>query len=92
MLTDPSDRLILLCSRTVSLLYYMVCSPTPKYNLSQRLHNVDPRQFNGLMHVFSVTFGRFSFADTPEWVRGPGKQQLEQLAGQLTFYTSFVSG
>ncbi|TCD60942.1 hypothetical protein EIP91_009276 [Steccherinum ochraceum] len=70
---------ITLMSRTLSLLYYMVCSPTPKYNLSDKLQMAQ-RPFNGLPHVFAVTFGRFSFADAPEWVDDAGRAQVESLA------------
>ncbi|THH33203.1 hypothetical protein EUX98_g1012 [Antrodiella citrinella] len=77
--------LVRLIVRTMTLLYYMICSRSPKYNLARRLqiakHHVAHRTFNTLDHAFMVTFGRFSFADAPEWIDDAGKAHLEGLSG-----------
>ncbi|THH26710.1 hypothetical protein EUX98_g7475 [Antrodiella citrinella] len=77
--------LVRLIVRTMTLLYYMICSRSPKYNLARRLQiakqHVAHRTFNTLDHAFMVTFGRFSFADAPEWIDDAGKAHLEGLSG-----------
>ncbi|KAH8074199.1 hypothetical protein BXZ70DRAFT_963846 [Cristinia sonorae] len=67
-----------LTTRTISLLYILVCSQSPKVNLNEKLQT-NHRIFNGIQHVFHVTFGRFTFADAPEWLDEGGRIQLEQL-------------
>ncbi|KAH8079442.1 hypothetical protein BXZ70DRAFT_961002 [Cristinia sonorae] len=67
-----------LTTRTISLLYILVCSQSPKVNLNEKLQT-NHRIFNGIQHVFHVTFGRFTFADPPEWLDEGGRIQVEQL-------------
>jgi len=94
------NSIISLCSQTISLLYFLLCSPfptpsppthitpssqpssqppqLPTYDIN-KFHNMTG-PFNGIFHIYILTFGRFSFADPPEWVDEEGKVILEYVA------------
>ncbi|KAJ7703096.1 hypothetical protein B0H17DRAFT_86726 [Mycena rosella] len=46
----------------------------------QRLHYAPSRTFNGITHMFIVTFGRLSCADPPEWIESAQKLELEAMS------------
>jgi hypothetical protein len=54
------------------------------YNLQQKLNQAAQTSgtaYNGIVHMFIVTFGRLAYADCPEWVDQSGREQLEHIAG-----------
>ncbi|KAI0058009.1 hypothetical protein BV25DRAFT_1325805 [Artomyces pyxidatus] len=76
-----------LLSETVSaiahgllLLHYLVFHSEPPLSLRQKLQHASHRQFNGIGHMFAVTFGRLSYAEPPDQVSPDDKLKLEQLA------------
>jgi len=82
VVTEPTkvSALVELMNRTLSLLSYMVMSSPSRFDLGQKLVNMHQRPYNGIEHMFIVTMGRFSFADSPEWLEGDARWQLEQIA------------
>ncbi|OBZ67192.1 Regulator of nonsense transcripts UPF2 [Grifola frondosa] len=73
-------------TRTVSLLYHLVLGGSSRFNLRQKLILVQNRFFHGISHMFTVTMGRLSYADTPEWVGERNQLQLEQMAGGRKYW------
>lgn len=65
---SPRER-IRTIYQALTLLQYLVCGQgVDFYDLRRSLHNAPHRQFNGLIHIFIVTFGRLSYADAPQWM------------------------
>ncbi len=77
------SRVIRAINRTVALLYYMVFTPDPTapYDLSRKLRSVRHRHFNGIQHMFTVTMGRLTFADSPAWLTETQRIQFETTIG-----------
>lgn len=73
--------LIRILNQTLFLLHHLVFSMEPVFNLRHKLHHAPHRQFNGITHIFIVTFGRLSYADPPEWLNRKERLELEQMAG-----------
>ncbi|TFK53914.1 hypothetical protein OE88DRAFT_1654294 [Heliocybe sulcata] len=82
---DPSDivdprETIRAVHQTLFLLHALVCNHGEQpYDLRQKLHHAPYRQFNGLIHMFIVTFGRLSYADAPEWLPGELRDEVEDM-------------
>ncbi|KAI0093343.1 hypothetical protein BDY19DRAFT_421662 [Irpex rosettiformis] len=72
------NRVLQLISRTIALLYYMVFFSSEPYRLNRRLHYIPSRHFHGIGHIFNVTMGRFSFADSPCWLSDADRACYEQ--------------
>jgi hypothetical protein len=82
----PSDlpcRAIRKLNQTLSLLHHLVFGTTPIFNLRHKLYSTYYRPFNGLTHMFIVTFGRLCYADLPGWVDEQGRQDLLLSTGEL---------
>jgi len=77
-------------NQTVFLLHHLVFTPVPVFNLRHKLHYAPHRQFNGITHMFIVTFGRLSYADPPDWVDSDGKLELETIAEMARDLLSLV--
>lgn len=71
----------------IRLLHYLIHYPDPIANLRNKIYHARSRQFNGLVHIFTVTFGRLSYARPPEWISLEGVAELEQLTGQRLSHT-----
>lgn len=84
-------RVLRIISRTVALLYHMVFTSPEPYRLNHVLHYTTHRQFNGIEHMFNVTMGRFSFADTPCWLNDTDRMRFEQIIGKHTYLILIVS-
>ncbi|KAJ7497395.1 hypothetical protein FB451DRAFT_230530 [Mycena latifolia] len=67
-------------SQTLFLVHHLVFGLEPNFNLRQRLHYAPSRTFNGITHMFIVTFGRLSCADPPEWIDTAQKLELEAMS------------
>jgi len=63
-------------NQTLSLLHHLVFGTTPIFNLRHKLYTTYYRPFNGLTHMFIVTFGRLCYADLPGWLDEQGRQDL----------------
>ncbi|KAG6842176.1 hypothetical protein C0991_001669 [Blastosporella zonata] len=63
-------------NQTLFLLHHLVFTSTSFINLRQKLHTPYHRIFNGLMHMFIVTFGRLSYGEAPEWIDREGRLEL----------------
>ncbi|KAG6832630.1 hypothetical protein H0H92_014466 [Tricholoma furcatifolium] len=63
-------------NQTLFLLHHFVFTSTSFINLRQKLHAPYHRIFNGLMHMFIVTFGRLSYGEAPEWIDRQGRIDL----------------
>ncbi|KAK0212736.1 hypothetical protein DFS33DRAFT_60578 [Desarmillaria ectypa] len=67
--------IVRLMNHTLYLLHNIVSSDPTAMNLRQKLLRAPPRHFNGIMHMFTLTFGRLSYSPLPEWM--PVSAQLE---------------
>lgn len=74
-------RIIRTLNQTVFLFHHLVFGLEPHFNLRHRLHYAPSRTFNGVDHMFIVTFGRLSHADHPEWIDPAQKLELEVVTG-----------
>ncbi|KAI0344600.1 hypothetical protein BDW22DRAFT_1066488 [Trametopsis cervina] len=77
---DKLDKVMRIMTRTMTLLYYMVFSSPEPYQLNHKLHHIPHRQFNGIVHMFIVSMGRFGYADAPSWLGDEDKSRFEQVA------------
>ncbi|KAK7005601.1 hypothetical protein R3P38DRAFT_2556549 [Favolaschia claudopus] len=75
-----TSRTIRTLNQTLFLLHHLVFGLEPNVNLRHRLHYAPSRTFNGITHMFIVTFGRLSCADPPEWIDAAQKFELEALS------------
>ncbi|KAJ7045616.1 hypothetical protein C8F04DRAFT_1249010 [Mycena alexandri] len=67
-------------NQTLFLLHHLVFGIEPNFNLRHRLHYAPSRTFNGITHMFIVTFGRLGCADPPEWIESTHKLELESVS------------
>jgi hypothetical protein len=70
------------------LLHRLIFGTESVSNLRQKLNQADqiPQSpFNGVVHMFVVTFGRLSYADGLQWVDLQVREELEQMAS--AFYS-----
>ncbi|KAF8210378.1 hypothetical protein K438DRAFT_153730 [Mycena galopus ATCC 62051] len=67
-------------NQTLLLMHHLVFGLEPNFNLRHRLHYAPSRTFNGITHMFIVTFGRLSCADPPEWIDPAQKLELEAMS------------
>ncbi|KAJ7072237.1 hypothetical protein C8F01DRAFT_235634 [Mycena amicta] len=74
------DKSIHLLSQTIFLLHYLIFGLEGDFNLRQRLQYAPSRAFNGITHVFLVTFGRLSCGDPPDWMTESQKREMESLS------------
>lgn len=72
-------------NKTTFLLYRLVFGTDPCVNLRSKIHQAPARPFSTLLHVFTVTFGRLSYCEAPSWMEAESRQELESLAGKVTF-------
>ncbi|KAF9066184.1 hypothetical protein BDP27DRAFT_1546837 [Rhodocollybia butyracea] len=63
-------------NQTTYLLHYLVFSVQPEIGLKIKLQNAPQRPFNGVTHMFIVTFGRLSYAPIPEWLDSDKSYEL----------------
>ena len=82
-----TSRVLRIISRTIALLYYMVFITPEPYRLGRKLHFIPSRHFHGTRHIFNVTMGRFSFADSPCWLNDADRAQYEQTVGTSSIST-----
>ena len=68
--------------RTLALLNYLVFNTERTFDLRHKLYHAPHRQFNGITHVFVVTFGALSYTDPPGWVEGEGRIEWDRVAGK----------
>jgi len=73
-------RTVRTLNQTLFLLHHLVFGLEPNFNLRHRLHYAPSRTFNGITHMFIVTFGRLSCADPPEWIDSARKVELETMS------------
>ncbi|KAJ6499201.1 hypothetical protein C8R45DRAFT_1093446 [Mycena sanguinolenta] len=80
--TSPETiaRTIRTLNQTLFLMHHLVFGMEPNFNLRHRLHYAPSRTFNGITHMFIVTFGRLSCADPPEWINSAQTLELEAMA------------
>ncbi|KAF7376232.1 hypothetical protein MSAN_00038400 [Mycena sanguinolenta] len=80
--TSPETiaRTIRTLNQTLFLMHHLVFGMEPNFNLRHRLHYAPSRTFNGITHMFIVTFGRLSCADPPEWIDTAQTLELETMA------------
>jgi hypothetical protein len=76
-------RAIRKMNQALSLFHHLVFGTTPIFNLRHKLYSTYYRPFNGLTHMFIVTFGRLCYADLPGWVDEQGRQDLLLSTGEL---------
>ncbi|KAJ7076397.1 hypothetical protein B0H15DRAFT_600963 [Mycena belliarum] len=77
-------RTVRTLNQTIFLLHHLVFGLEPNFNLRQRLHYAPSRTFNGITHMFIVTFGRLSCSDPPEWINSAQKIELEAISGNIS--------
>ncbi|KAJ6594001.1 hypothetical protein B0H19DRAFT_45348 [Mycena capillaripes] len=83
-------RTIRTLNQTLFLVHHLVFGMEPNFNLRPRLHYAPSRTFNGITHMFIVTFGRLSCADPPEWIDPAHKLELEAMSEMAQDLLDFV--
>jgi len=79
LMTSPeiTTSLIHTLNQSLFLLHHLVFGVEPVFNLRHKLHYAPHRPFNGITHMFIVSFGRLSYADSPDWIDASEKLELE---------------
>ncbi|KAF8867720.1 hypothetical protein CPB84DRAFT_1549663 [Gymnopilus junonius] len=62
--------------QTTFLLHQLIFEADPCLNVRLKLHQAPHRPFNGIDHMFVVTFGRLSYCDPPSWLDLDDRQSL----------------
>ncbi|KAJ7251529.1 hypothetical protein B0H12DRAFT_1234163 [Mycena haematopus] len=78
--SETIARTVRTVNQTLFLMHHLVFGVEPNFNLRHRLHYAPSRAFNGITHMFIVTFGRLSCADPPEWIDSAHALELEAMA------------
>lgn len=73
---DLTLTIVRLMNHALYLLHNIVSSDPTTINLRQKLLRAPPRHFNGIMHMFTLTFGRLSYSPLPEWMPVPAQNEL----------------
>ncbi|KAK0461160.1 uncharacterized protein EV420DRAFT_1640655 [Desarmillaria tabescens] len=73
---DLTLTVVRLMNHTLYLLHNIVSSDPTAMNLRQKLLRAPPRHFNGIMHMFTLTFGRLSYSPLPDWMPVPAQLEL----------------
>lgn len=68
--------------RAVALLYYLVFTPDPPFDLRHQLHRPPARHLMSIAHVFTVTMSRIGYTDLPIWLNEEQKAILDQAVGE----------
>ncbi|KIK67318.1 hypothetical protein GYMLUDRAFT_37407 [Collybiopsis luxurians FD-317 M1] len=78
LISSPSSisSVVKSLNRTTYLLHYLVFRFQPEITLKSKLQHAPHRWFNGIAHMFIVTFGRLSYAPIPEWMESQKKYEL----------------
>lgn len=68
----------------VSSLHHLLFYPETYSNFSLQLMKSTgiSRKFNGIVHMFIVTFGRLSWAGAPEWLPPEARSLCEAISGE----------
>ncbi|KAF9227256.1 hypothetical protein BS17DRAFT_727311 [Gyrodon lividus] len=79
---DPraASRTIRMINHTTLLLHHLVVGEDSTLNLRERLYRAPMKTYNGLIHFFILTFGRLSYANSPDWLDTKDRQRLVQVA------------
>ena len=81
-LTLNRYRSLRMLGDTVLLLYHLVTEGEESFDLRQCLYQAPHRPFNGIAHMFTVSFARLSYADPPSCLNEHQKHSVEALSGQ----------
>ncbi|KAF8894962.1 hypothetical protein CPB84DRAFT_1963345 [Gymnopilus junonius] len=81
---EPADRkaeqvatsFVQALDQTTFLLHQLIFEADPCLNVRLKLHQAPHRPFNGIDHMFVVTFGRLSYCDPPSWLDLDDRQSL----------------
>lgn len=86
-ITSLHIRTVDLLYSTVSLLHRLVFVLDLSSVLGRKLIEATrlPGPFNGVTHMFVVTFGRLSWAESPDWLEDECKGKCEVIAGRHEF-------
>ncbi|KAJ7647233.1 hypothetical protein FB45DRAFT_733467 [Roridomyces roridus] len=79
--SDTLNKIVQTVNQTVLLFHHLVFGLKPHINLRQRLHYAPARTFNGVLHMFIVTFGRLSHAEHPDWIDPTHKLEIGAVTG-----------
>ncbi|KAJ3883581.1 hypothetical protein F5051DRAFT_391074 [Lentinula edodes] len=66
-------------NQTIHLLHYLVFSVDPEVGLKLKLQHASSRPFNGVTHMFIITFGRLSYAPIPDWIESDREYELSAI-------------
>ncbi|KAJ7680427.1 hypothetical protein DFH06DRAFT_1315198 [Mycena polygramma] len=78
--SETTAKTIRTLNQALFLLHHLVFGMEPNFNLRHRLHYAPSRAFNGITHMFIVTFGRLGCAEPPEWIESGPKRELESMS------------
>ncbi|KDQ53574.1 hypothetical protein JAAARDRAFT_429177 [Jaapia argillacea MUCL 33604] len=91
LILTSSPSCVRMVNQTLFLLHYLVNDSDNI--LKTKLHQASQRQFNGVLHMFVVTFGRLCYSRPPAWVDEELKLELEGLVGPaLDLLESVIEG
>lgn len=84
-LISLSPRTVDILYSSVNLLHHLVFVLNLSPVLGRKLIEATrlPGPFNGVAHMFIVTFGRLSWAEGPEWLDKDSKDRCEIIAGNI---------
>ncbi|TFK44797.1 hypothetical protein BDQ12DRAFT_673593 [Crucibulum laeve] len=79
---QATASLIRVVNQTLFLLHHLVLGQDPAVNLRHKIQHAPHRPFNGLNHMFIVTFGKLSCYDVspPEWIDPRFQGELDNIA------------
>ncbi|KAJ4483311.1 hypothetical protein J3R30DRAFT_3447495 [Lentinula aciculospora] len=71
-------------TQTIHLLHFLVFSVEPEIGLKSKLQHASARPFNGVTHMFIITFGRLSYAPIPDYIESDREDELSAIRGTLS--------
>ncbi len=71
-----------LLNQTVHLLHRLAYYHDPPLNIRYKLNRAPVRHFNGILHKFTLTFGRLTYGAPPDWMSEELKVEIGVISGK----------
>ncbi|EKM54103.1 uncharacterized protein PHACADRAFT_209924 [Phanerochaete carnosa HHB-10118-sp] len=78
---EEASRLARKILRAIALLYYLIFTPDPPFDLRHQLHRPPARHLMSIAHVFTVTMSRIGYTSLPSWLSEEQRSILSQAVG-----------
>ncbi|KAF9051212.1 hypothetical protein BDZ89DRAFT_1107881 [Hymenopellis radicata] len=76
----PTTRLL---NQTIHLLHRLAYYHEPPLNIRYKLNRAPVRHFNGILHKFTLTFGRLTYGTPPDWMSEELKVEMGVISDLL---------